>query len=203
MQIASPRNNHHGGVFRVCSVPCPKMQSKAAHRKFIILHSCFDRCEYDCKPVGDECGTDRGHVAFRRTIEISTCLVDGVYVFANVWYGGSCKPVFEAGQGKKVLDGKCQTPATNIGECTLGCPNTSSFYTSRRFTCARGFPEKDVEKAFKSRSSAVNEISGSCEGNVCCLKSCGGCGGPNCKSNERRWRQLLFQRDPKSEQTIQ
>lgn len=139
------RNNHRGGFFRISLVPVDQMYSRDWHSRMTIMHGCWETGKYNCR--SDDCGTDKGKIAYKRDIVLPDVFPDGDYVLGFVWYGGiyytrevgffgdyySCshvrvsggkrlstasyKPYFEAGKGEFVQDGRCQTSADAVGDC--------------------------------------------------------------------------------------
>lgn len=151
------KNNHHGGMIRIALVPVDKMWDRVWHKKMTLLHACWETGEFNCSH-NEDCGTDKSGEAFSKQVVIPDVFPDGDYVLGYVWYGGlyykrdrghfpdyySCshirirggarlsasyQPFFDAGDNRRIVNGKCQTSADEIGLCEHnGCPNTRSFY---------------------------------------------------------------------------
>lgn len=151
------KNNHHGGFVRLSLVPLSAIHDPRAHSRLTLLHTCWESGEHHCRP-GQDCGTDKSGEAFQKFLRIPSVFPDGLYVFGYVWYGGlnftrkfgqfpdyhSCSivrieggddlkgtyaPYFDAGLGRRIVNGMCQSSATRVGECIDGgCDRRGSFY---------------------------------------------------------------------------
>lgn len=156
VKLAWAKNNHNGGLFRVSLLPMPLMHDKAAHSRFAFEYGCWESGEYNCREMGDDCGTDSSE-AYKRQITVPDIYEDGVYVLGYVWYGGlhysrdhgqfgdfySCSfvriqggapvassflPKWIPGESEKIEHGMCKTSSVTAGECEgEGCPEHRSF----------------------------------------------------------------------------
>eukprot|EP00171_Calliarthron_tuberculosum_P009348 IDg9348t1 len=144
-KIVWHRNNHEGGYFRRSLVPVKHMWSHRWHQKTAFEWGCFSQGLFKCG-YSPECGTDKNGYAYSSYVRIPEVYPDGVYVFAQAWFGGlhykrkraffsdyySCayvhikggrlipryKPTFWAGkQYRSGLNGKCASTSAYLGQC--------------------------------------------------------------------------------------
>lgn len=215
VRICYAKNNHHGGMARFSLVPIAVMNSRMYHSWFTLFHTCFDGGVVDCKSEGISCGTSKtsaccrnviipsvfpdgkyvlGHVwygglHFRRQwgkyADYYSCsfveIRGGVGKTCNVRY----TPVFSPGESDRIIDGECETSASEIGPCDkYGCEDTPSFFAKpsvfENGASPRSYSCEDLMWAAREHTMDERIMMGVCKEKVCCPKECGECGGPGC-----------------------
>lgn len=211
--VSWTRNNHHGGMFRISLVPAIQVHDRKWHGRLVLLHGCWESGAHRCKSK-NTCGTDKGRVMFSRKLTIPTVYPDGLYVLGYVWYGGlhfkrqkghfpdfhSCsyvrikggsrlggtyRPFFKAGTGRRVKNGKCPTSADAVGQCgNRGCLKTKAFYAIPKAFRKGGMKPITKEIVYKAMGNNAGEQrkkkEGICRFGVCCHSRCKQCGGSRC-----------------------
>lgn len=222
--ITWARNNHHGGFAGFSLVPVAQIHNNSAHELLTVSHSCWETGLHRCGPK-EYCGSDNSGQAYGTNIKVPLVFPDGIYVFRYVWYGGlhfkrthghfpdykSCtfvrirggsiseaahRPIFVAGEGRNIHNGRCETSADAIGQCpNLACVrNRKITEIPKRFRTGqrnRGYTRKDVLSLMGSPRAISNDRGGGkhtmikadriCNRGVCCPIQCGRCGGRDCQ----------------------
>lgn len=80
------RNNHGGGFVRLAFVPVSKRKDIDAHSSFAFYYGCWEQNIFPCS--GSLCGSDKSRRAYRAFTTVPPVIPDGVYILAQVWYGG-------------------------------------------------------------------------------------------------------------------
>lgn len=81
------RNNHEGGYFRRSLVPVDHMFDFKWHKKTAFEWGCFTQGRYKCG-YNSRCGSDKNGYAYSSNVRVPEVYPDGVYVFAQAWFGG-------------------------------------------------------------------------------------------------------------------
>lgn len=84
--IVWARNNHGGGFVRLAFVPVSKRTDISAHEQFAFYYGCWEQNIFPCS--GSLCESDKTHRAFRAFTTVPTVIPNGVYLLAQIWYGG-------------------------------------------------------------------------------------------------------------------
>lgn len=84
--IVWARNNHGGGIVRIAFVPISERKDISAHSKYAFYYGCWEQNIFPC--TGSLCGSDKTRRAYRAFTSVPPVIPDGIYVLAQVWYGG-------------------------------------------------------------------------------------------------------------------
>lgn len=87
VEIIWHKNNHNGGFYRRSLVPVQHMYSHEWHRKTAFEWGCWSQGTFKCGQNA-VCGADGKGLAYKNYATVPDSIPDGVYAFAQVWYGG-------------------------------------------------------------------------------------------------------------------
>lgn len=158
--------------------PCGTDRKKKAYRRYVKIPTVFVDGDYVLGYVW------YGGLHFKKKHgqfpDFYSCAF--VRIKGGKRVGGWHQPKWNAGYGDKVVKGRCLTSSTSVGLCgNRGCKSRKSFLgVSSLFKGSppKGINQWDVKRAFAD--GPMNELLGLCREDVCCPRSCGGCGGGNC-----------------------
>ena len=87
VEIIWHKNNHSGGFYRRSLVPIKHMHSHEWHQRTAFEYGCWSQGTFKCGKRR-VCGKDMKGLAYKNTMVVPDMVPDGVYAFAQAWYGG-------------------------------------------------------------------------------------------------------------------